>query len=122
MTTCFSPDCFSACKTTQELPVTQLARHVVLFHLVIADNWRPETLSLPHGLAPPTSPLPNSAKPPHSEPESDGPAVWTNKTFLSTCGVVFIRQYLIVSKLKVKKSKSAMDGKKGEGLKAWLKQ
>jgi hypothetical protein len=31
-------DCFSACKTTQELPVTQLARHVNLFHLVITDN------------------------------------------------------------------------------------
>jgi hypothetical protein len=34
---CFS-DCFSVCKTTQELPVTQLARHVDLFHLVITDN------------------------------------------------------------------------------------
>jgi hypothetical protein len=57
MTACFSlPDCFSACKTTQELPVTQLARHVNLFHLVIADNQRPETLSLPHGLAPPIKP------------------------------------------------------------------
>jgi hypothetical protein len=50
------PDCFSACKTTQELPVTQLARHVDLFHLVITDNQRPETLSLPHGLAPPIKP------------------------------------------------------------------
>jgi hypothetical protein len=49
---CFS-DFFSACKTTQELPVTQLARHIDLFHLVITDNRRPETLSLPHGLTPP---------------------------------------------------------------------
>jgi hypothetical protein len=49
---CFS-DCFSACKTTQELPVTQLARRVNLFHLVVTDNQRPETPSLPHGLAPP---------------------------------------------------------------------
>jgi hypothetical protein len=57
MTACFSlPDCFSACKTTQELPVTQLARHVDLFHLVITDNQRPETLSLPHGSAPPIKP------------------------------------------------------------------
>jgi hypothetical protein len=39
-----------------ELPVTQLARHVNLFHLVIADNRRPETLSLPHGLFPPIKP------------------------------------------------------------------
>jgi hypothetical protein len=50
------PDCFWACKTTQGLPVTQLARHVDLFHLVMADNQRPETLSLPHGLAPPIKP------------------------------------------------------------------
>jgi hypothetical protein len=52
---CFS-DCFSACKTTQELPVTQLARHVDPFHLLITDNQRPETLSFPHGLAPPIKP------------------------------------------------------------------
>jgi hypothetical protein len=52
MTTCFClPDCFSAYKTTQELPATQLARHVDLLHLVITDNPRPETLSLFHGLA-----------------------------------------------------------------------
>jgi hypothetical protein len=57
VTACFSlPDYFSACKTTQELPVTQLARHVDLFHLVITDNRRPETLSIPHGLAPPIKP------------------------------------------------------------------
>jgi hypothetical protein len=54
---CFSlPDCFSTCKITHELPVTQLARNVDLFHLVIADYRRPETLSLPHGLAPPIKP------------------------------------------------------------------
>jgi hypothetical protein len=40
----------------QELPVFQLSRHVNLFHLVITDNRRPETLSLPHGLAPPVKP------------------------------------------------------------------
>jgi hypothetical protein len=54
-----SPDCFPACfpaYKTQELPVTQLARHVDLFHLVTTDNQRPETLSLPHGLAPPIKP------------------------------------------------------------------
>jgi hypothetical protein len=28
----------------QELPVTQLVRHVDLFHLVITDNQRPEIL------------------------------------------------------------------------------
>jgi hypothetical protein len=93
MTTCFSlPDCFLACKTTQELPVTQLARHVDLFHLVIADNWRSETLSLPHGLAPPIKPTTQFSQ---AEPESDSPVVWTNKPFLSTRGMVFIWQYLI---------------------------
>jgi hypothetical protein len=51
-----SPVCFSACKTPQELPVTQLVRHADLFLLVIADNQRPETLSLPHGLVPPIKP------------------------------------------------------------------
>jgi hypothetical protein len=51
---CF-PACFSAYKT-QELPVTQLARHVDLFHLMITDNQRQETLSIPHGLAPPIKP------------------------------------------------------------------
>jgi hypothetical protein len=57
MTACFSlPDCFSACITTQELPVTQLARHAYLFHVVVTDNRRSETLSLPHGLQPPIKP------------------------------------------------------------------
>jgi hypothetical protein len=96
MTACFSlPDCFSACKTTQELPVTQLARHVNLFHLVIADNRRPETLSLPHGSAPSIKPTTQFTQ--VAVPRSGGggsPAVWTNKPFLSTCGMVFIRQYL----------------------------
>jgi hypothetical protein len=44
---CF-PACFSSYKT-QVLPVTQLVMHVILFHLVIAENRRPETLSLSHG-------------------------------------------------------------------------
>jgi hypothetical protein len=47
---------------SQELPVFQLARHVDLLHLVIADNRRPETLSLPHGFAPPIKPIPIPAK------------------------------------------------------------
>jgi hypothetical protein len=52
-----SPACFPApLAKPQELSVTQLARHVDVFHLVITDNWRPETLSLPHGLAPPVKP------------------------------------------------------------------
>jgi hypothetical protein len=103
MTACFSlPDCFSACKTTQELPVTQLARHVDLFHLMIADNQRPETLSLPYGFAP-------SIKP--TTQFSQAVSLWTwewqpvlgisNKPFLSTRGVVLIRQYLTVFKVKI---------------------
>jgi hypothetical protein len=63
--------------------------------LVIADNQRPETLP-PPWLGPYyKAHYPFSDKLPHSEPtKSDGPAVWTNKPFLSTRGMVFIRQYL----------------------------
>jgi hypothetical protein len=43
----------SLLEKSQEPPVTQLARHVDLFHLVTTDNWRQETLSLHSGLAPP---------------------------------------------------------------------
>jgi hypothetical protein len=49
-------------KTAQELPVTQLAMHVDLFHLVVTDNRRPETLSLPHGVAPPMKPTTHSSQ------------------------------------------------------------
>jgi hypothetical protein len=55
-----SPNCFPACFSaykTQELPIPPLARHVDLFHLVITDNQRPDSLSLPHGLAPPIKPI-----------------------------------------------------------------
>jgi hypothetical protein len=95
-TACFSlPDCFLACQTTQELPVTQLARHVDLFPLVIAENQRPETLSLPHGLTPSIKPIPNSPKSLLLDLRGDSPVVWiSNKSFFSTCGVVFIWQYL----------------------------
>jgi hypothetical protein len=54
-----SPNCFPACFSaykTQEFPLIQLPRNVNLFHVVITDNQRPETLSLPHGLAPPIKP------------------------------------------------------------------
>jgi hypothetical protein len=71
-------DCFSACKATQELPVTQLARHVDLFHLVITDNQRPETLSLPHGLAPPIKPTTHF---------SQATSLWTQKEW-QPCGLV----------------------------------
>jgi hypothetical protein len=78
MTTCFSlPGCFSAYKTTQELPVTQLARHVNLFHLVIADNQKPETLSLPHGSAPPIK---------HTTQFSQAASLWTWKEW-RPCGL-----------------------------------
>jgi hypothetical protein len=87
-----SPVCFSAWKTPQELPVTQLARHVDLFHLVITNNQRPESLSLPHGLAPPTHFLLIF---------SQATSLWvtafqsgSNKSFFSTRGMVFIQQYL----------------------------
>jgi hypothetical protein len=47
---------------SQELPVSQPARHVNLFHLVIKDNQRPETLSLPHDLAFPIKPATHSSQ------------------------------------------------------------
>jgi hypothetical protein len=88
--------CFPALfAKTQELPVTQLVRHVHLFHLVITDNQRPQTLSLPHGLVPPIKPTTHF---------SQAAALWTlgwqpcgpvpNKSFFSTHGVVFIWQLL----------------------------
>jgi hypothetical protein len=95
MTACQTPllACFSAYKT-QELPVTQLTRHVDLFHLVMTDNQRPETLSLPHGLAPPIKPT----------TFSQATALWTrewqpcglvpNKSSFSTPGMVFVRHFL----------------------------
>jgi hypothetical protein len=52
-----SPACFPALfAKSQEFPVIQLARHVDLLHLVITDNQKPGTLSLPHALAPPIKP------------------------------------------------------------------
>jgi hypothetical protein len=96
MTACFSlPDCFSACKTTQELPVTQLARHVDLFHLVVTDNQRPDSLP-PPWLGP-------SYKAHYSFQPICCSLTWgrgqpcgldLNKSFLSTCGMVLIWQYL----------------------------
>jgi hypothetical protein len=95
MTASFSlPDCFSACKTTQKLPVNQLARYVDLFHVVMADNQRPETLSLPHGSTPPIKPISQFTQVAASYCcGGDSPAVWiSNKSFLSTHGVVLIWQ------------------------------
>jgi hypothetical protein len=103
MTACPTPllvslDCFSACKTTQELLVTQLARHIDLFHLVVTDNQRPDSLSLPHGLDPPIKHTLISAKllPPDLGVVGGRQpcALVPNKSFLCTGGVVFIRQYL----------------------------
>jgi hypothetical protein len=95
-----SPACFPALLAkSQELPVTQLARHVDLFYLVIIDNWSLETLSLSHGLALPIKPTTYF---------SQATALWTwewqpcglvpNKSFLSTRGVVFIQQFLTLLK------------------------
>jgi hypothetical protein len=47
---------------TQELPASQLPRPVDLFHLVITDNLRPGTLSLPHCLACPMMPTTHSSQ------------------------------------------------------------
>jgi hypothetical protein len=71
-----SLDCFSAWKTPQKLPGIQLARHVDLFHLVVTDNQRPETLSVPHALDPPimhTTHFTQSAAP---WPQGGSPTVW----------------------------------------------
>jgi hypothetical protein len=112
MTTCFSLlDCFSACKTIQELPVIQLARHVDLFHLVITNNWRPETLSLSCGLTPPIKPT-NHFQPSCSiQNLKRVTALWSgsNKSFFSTHGMIFIQQFLTQDTHKIEKnSKSAL--------------
>jgi hypothetical protein len=97
MTTCQTPLLVSLFVSllakSQELPVIQLVRHVDLFHMVITDNQRSETLSLPPSLGP-------SYKAHHPIQPSCytlnlrvSPAV-CNKSFFSTCGVVFIRQFL----------------------------
>jgi hypothetical protein len=57
-----SPLIVSLLAKPQELPVTQLARHVNLFLLVVTDNQRPETLFLPHDLAPPIKPTTHSSQ------------------------------------------------------------
>jgi hypothetical protein len=90
MTTCQTSLLVPLLAKSQKLPVSQLARHVDLFHLVITDNQRPETLSLPHGLAPP---IKSTTEPLLPDLEGDNPAV-CNKSFFSTCGEVFIRQFL----------------------------
>jgi hypothetical protein len=78
-----------------ELQVSQLAGHVDPLHLVITDNHRPGTHSLPHALAPPIKPTTHS---------SQLAALWSwwrqpsnlyfNKSSLSTPGVVFVQQFL----------------------------
>jgi hypothetical protein len=60
MTTCQTPLLVSLLAKSQELSVSQLARHVNPFHLVITDNWRPETIRLLHGLAPSKKPTTHS--------------------------------------------------------------
>jgi hypothetical protein len=100
MTTCQSPLLVSLpvslLAKSQELPVSQLGRHDDLCHMVITDNQKPETLSLPYGLAPPIKPITHF---------SQATALWTwkewqpchlvpNKSFFSTRGVVFIQLFL----------------------------
>jgi hypothetical protein len=73
-----------------------------LFHLVIADNHGPETLSLPHGLAPPIKPT-TYFQPSHCTLNLKRvTALWSgsNKSFFSTCGIVFIQQYLTLMTMK----------------------
>jgi hypothetical protein len=62
MTTCQTPLLVSLLEKSEELQVSQLAWHVDPFHLVITDNRRQETLSLPHGLAPPMKPTTHSSQ------------------------------------------------------------
>jgi hypothetical protein len=50
------PDCFSACKTPQELLVTELAWYVDLFHLVIADIGDQRLSPSPMAWPPPIKP------------------------------------------------------------------
>jgi hypothetical protein len=118
MTTCFSlPDCFSACKTTQGLPVTQLARQVDLFHLVITDNQRPETLSLPSPWLGPSYKPTTCFQPSCFTLNLRVTALrsGSNKSFLSTHGVVFIQQYLTSGA----ETQERLSGCSGLGLFPW---
>jgi hypothetical protein len=98
MTACFFPsNCFSACKTTHELPVTQLARHVDinLFYLVATDS-QTRILSFPHGLDPPIKHITHftQAAAPWAGGGEQPCGLDLNTPFLSARGVVFIWQYL----------------------------
>jgi hypothetical protein len=113
-----SAACFPALLAkSQELPVTQLARHVDLFYLVVTDNRRPETLSLPHGLAPPIKPTTDfslsrfTLHPKRVTALQSG----SNKSFFSTHGVVFVRQFL-TSRAKIREM---LTGCSGPGLLPW---
>jgi hypothetical protein len=92
----------TACKTlllvflfakSQERSVSQLARHVDLFHLVNTDNQRRGTVSLPHRMAP-------LIKPPTHYIQAAVLWSWGRHpsslylTFFSTRGVVVIWQFL----------------------------
>jgi hypothetical protein len=68
MTTCKTPLLVSLLAKLQELPVSQLAKHVNLFHLVITDNGDQQpswslggTPSLSHGVVPPIKPPTHSS-------------------------------------------------------------
>jgi hypothetical protein len=110
MTTCFSlPYCFSACKTTSSYSTSQACWPV-------PDNQRPETLSLPHGLAPPIKPTTHFSQTSALWTREWQPAVWTNKPFFSTHGVVFIRQYLTSGT----ETWQRLTGRSSPGLVPWL--
>jgi hypothetical protein len=109
---CFCSDYVSACKNnsgTSNYSTSQAC-------LVVTDNRRPETLSLPHGLATPIKPTTHS---------SQAASLWTrewqpcglvpNKSFFSKHGVVFIRQYVTSGA----KTRERLTGQASPGLLPW---
>jgi hypothetical protein len=84
------PCLFLCLKNTSETSSYSTNQACWPVNLVITDNQRPETLSLPHGVDPPIK---------HTTHFSQATAPWSgwraaHKSFRSTRGVVFIRQCL----------------------------
>jgi hypothetical protein len=117
MTACQTPLLVSLLEKSQELPVSQLARHVDPFHLVITDNWRPGTLSLLHSLAPPIKPTTHSSQSAALWSQGRQPSsLYFNKSLFSTHGMVFVEQFLASGA----KTWERLTGRSGLGLVPWL--